>query len=262
MSAVALKVHPVPAFNDNYLWVLHNGSHAAVVDPGDATPVLAYLHAEGLQLDAIICTHHHGDHVGGVDALLDRLQLRGKIPVFGPAGEDIPSRTQALREGDRIAITSLDLSFTVIDVPGHTAGHIAYYGEGMLFCGDTMFACGCGRLFEGTAEQMQHSLAKLVTLPPQTRMYCAHEYTMANIAFAEAVEPENGDLKLRKAFCAAKRHRGEPTLPSTIGLELATNPFLRWSTPAVQEAAQHRGVPVGAPAHAVFGALREWKNNF
>ncbi len=262
MSAVSLKVHPVPAFEDNYVWVLHDGGHAAVVDPGDAAPVLAFLRANNLQLDAIICTHHHGDHVGGVDALLDQLHLRGKIPVYGPAGEDIPSCTHALKEGDQIAIESLGLAFTVIDVPGHTAGHIAYYGGDMLFCGDTLFACGCGRLFEGTAEQMQHSLAKLAALPPHTRMYCAHEYTMGNIAFAEAVEPDNGDLKLRKAFCAAKRHRKEPTLPSTIGLELATNPFLRWGVPSVQEAARSRGVPLGAPAHLVFAAIREWKNNF
>ena len=261
----AIVVHPVPAFQDNYLWVIHDGKHAAVVDPGDATPVLDYLRLNGLQLVAIICTHHHGDHVGGVENLLESLQLRGKIPVYGPATERIPARTQALREGDRITVPFLNLALDVLDVPGHTAGHIAYVGHGLLFCGDTLFACGCGRLFEGTAEQMTASLAKLKALPPQTKVFCAHEYTMANIKFAEAVEPDNADLKLRKAFCAAKRHRNLPTVPSTIHLELATNPFLRWDQPAVKAAAAtrlNRDIgPNPAPA-LVFGAIREWKNNF
>ncbi len=260
-----IVVHPVPAFQDNYLWVIHDGKHAAVVDPGDATPVLDYLRLNGLQLVAIICTHHHGDHVGGVENLLESLQLRGKIPVYGPATERIPARTQALREGDRITVPFLNLALDVLDVPGHTAGHIAYVGHGLLFCGDTLFACGCGRLFEGTAEQMTASLAKLKALPPQTKVFCAHEYTMANIKFAEAVEPDNADLKLRKAFCAAKRHRNLPTVPSTIHLELATNPFLRWDQPAVKAAAAtrlNRDIgPNPAPA-LVFGAIREWKNNF
>ena len=261
----AISVHPVPAFNDNYLWVIHNGRYAAVVDPGDATPVIEYLDAASLELVAILCTHHHADHVGGVDHLLDFLNLRGKIPVYGPASERIPARSQALVEGDRIVVPFLDLSFEVIDVPGHTAGHIAYFGHGMLLCGDTLFACGCGRLFEGTAEQMTASLAKLKRLPTETKVYCAHEYTMANIKFAEAVEPDNGDLKMRKAFSAAKRHRNLPTVPSTIHLELATNPFLRWDQPAVQAAAAKRlGRDIGAdPEPAlVFGVIREWKNNF
>ncbi len=261
----AIVVHPVPAFQDNYLWVIHNGSHAAVVDPGDAAPVLDYLRVNRLQLAAVICTHHHLDHVGGVEKILDTLQLRGKIPVYGPATERIPARTQALREGDCITVPFLDLTFGVLDVPGHTAGHIAYVGNGLLFCGDTLFACGCGRLFEGTPEQMTASLAKLKALPPQTKVFCAHEYTMANIKFAEAVEPDNADLKLRKAFCAAKRHRNLPTVPSTIHLELATNPFLRWDQPAVKAAAAtrlNRDIgPNPAPA-LVFGAIREWKNNF
>ena len=261
----AIVVHPVPAFQDNYLWVIHDGKHAAVVDPGDATPILDYLRLNGMQLVAIICTHHHADHVGGVDAILDTLKLRGKIDVFGPATERIPARTKALREGDRIVVPFINLTLDVLDVPGHTAGHIAYFGSGLLFCGDTLFACGCGRLFEGTAEQMTASLAKLKALPPQTKIFCAHEYTMANIKFAEAVEPDNADLKLRKAFCAAKRHRNLPTVPSTIHLELATNPFLRWDQPAVKAAAAarlNRDIgPNPAPA-VVFGAIREWKNNF
>ncbi len=264
-SSSVFNVYPVPAFQDNYLWVIHKDGFAAVVDPGDATPVLDYLRTNELELVAIICTHHHADHVGGVEQLLDVLHQRGKIPVYGPATERIPSRTQALREGDRIDVPFLELTLDILDVPGHTAGHIAYLGHGLLFCGDTLFACGCGRLFEGTAEQMTASLTKLKCLPPQTKVFCAHEYTMANIRFAEAVEPDNADLKLRKAFCAAQRHRNLPTVPSTIHLELATNPFLRWDQPAVQAAAAtrlHRHIGANAAPALVFGAIREWKNNF
>ena len=257
-----MHVHPVPAFSDNYLWVLHDDTHAVTIDPGDARPVIDYLAAQSLTLVAILCTHHHADHVGGVESLLDFLQLRGNIPVYGPANERIPARTHALREGDRVAIPELSAHFSVLDVPGHTAGHIAYHGHDLLFCGDTLFACGCGRLFEGTAAQMTASLTKLKSLPPQTKVFCAHEYTMANIKFAEAVEPENADLKLRKAFCAAKRHRALPTLPSTIGLECATNPFLRWDVPqVVASAVQHAGRPMTS-ATDVFATIREWKNNF
>lgn len=264
-SSTPVIVHPVPAFADNYLWVIHNGHDAAVVDPGDATPVIEYLAANNLILRAILCTHHHADHVGGVDSLLGFLHLHGRIPVFGPASEKIPSRSVALCEGDHVSVPGVGLTFDVLDVPGHTAGHIAYFGHGLLFCGDTLFACGCGRLFEGTPEQMTASLTKLKRLPPETKVFCAHEYTMANIKFAEAVEPDNGDLKLRKAFCAAKRHRNLPTVPSTIHLELATNPFLRWDQPAVQAAAAARLKRVIGPDPSpalVFGAIREWKNHF
>jgi len=261
-----LHVHPVPAFSDNYLWVIHDGRHAAVVDPGDARPVIDYLAAQALTLTAILCTHHHADHVGGVEEILDFLRLRGAIPVYGPAGERIPARTQALREGDHISLPALGLDFDVLDVPGHTSGHIAYVshdgGNDLLFCGDTLFACGCGRLFEGTAAQMTQSLAKLKRLPGNTRVYCAHEYTMANIRFAEAVEPGNADLKLRKAFCAAKRHRNEPTVPSTIALELATNPFLRWDSAEVIASAEKRAGHALYKDEDVFATIREWKNNF
>lgn len=257
-----IHIHPVPAFSDNYLWVIHDGHHAAVVDPGDAQPVLDYLAASQLTLTAILCTHHHADHVGGVDAILDELKLRGSIPVFGPANERIPARTHALREGDCISLPELAMKFQVLDVPGHTAGHIAYVGHDLLFCGDTLFACGCGRLFEGTAAQMTDSLAKLKRLPGHTKVYCAHEYTMANIKFAEAVEPDNADLKLRKAFCAAKRHRNEPTVPSTIALELATNPFLRWDADAVIATAGKRAGHALKSDNEIFALIREWKNIF
>ncbi|MBL8516368.1 MAG: hydroxyacylglutathione hydrolase [Betaproteobacteria bacterium] len=255
-------VLPVPAFSDNYLWLLHNGRHAAVVDPGDAAPIQAALDRLGVSLAAILVTHHHGDHVGGLPALL----ARHRVPVFGPAGEDIRGVDHRLCEGDEVNIAELDARFRVLDVPGHTRGHIAYVGQaraqGLLFCGDTLFACGCGRLFEGTPSQMQASLAKLAALPGDTRVYCAHEYTLANIRFAEAVEPENAALAARKARDSARRDQGEPTVPSTIADELATNPFLRWESPAVKASVERRaGRALSEPA-TIFACLREWKNTF
>jgi hydroxyacylglutathione hydrolase len=265
------KVATVPAFKDNYLWVIHNDTHATVVDPGDATPIIDFLSRNNLQLAAILTTHHHADHVGGVEALLDFYHLHDKIPVYGPANERIPARTKALSEGD--SITELGTTFDIIDVPGHTAGHIAYHAktENWLFCGDTLFACGCGRLFEGTAEQMQSSLAKLKALPPRTLAYCAHEYTMANIKFALAVEPDNLALQQRAKTDAAKREKNIPTVPFTIENEIATNPFLRWDSPAVINAAnmkaRSRGgvsskIPLNGKPDIVFAKIREWKNNF
>lgn len=252
------SVTPVPAFSDNYLWLVHDNRSAIVVDPGDAAPVEAALAGLGLELVAILVTHHHGDHVGGLPALLKHR----KIPVHGPAGEHIAGITAPHREGDEVVIPELDARFNVLDVPGHTRGHIAYVGHGLLFCGDTLFACGCGRLFEGTPEQMTASLAKLAALPGDTRVYCAHEYTLANIRFAEAVEPDNAALVARKAIESARRERGEPTVPTTIADELATNPFLRWGSPGVKaSAARHAGHALTEPA-AIFASLREWKNNF
>jgi hydroxyacylglutathione hydrolase len=253
-----MQIHPVPAFEDNYLWVIEDGRHAAVVDPGDAQPVQAFLEARGLALTAILATHHHGDHVGGLEALAGRW----KCEVFGPAGERIEGLTKKLREGDRIVVPGLGLPFSVLDVPGHTAGHIAYVGDHAVFCGDTLFACGCGRLFEGTPAQMLDSLAKLADLPGDTRVYCAHEYTMSNIRFAMAVEPGNTKLAARKARDAALRQRHLPTVPSTIADELDTNPFLRWTSPEViASASRHAGRPLSC-AVEVFTAVREWKNNF
>lgn len=250
----------LPAFDDNYIWMLHDGVSAAVVDPGDADPVLAALDAQGLQLAAILVTHHHPDHVGGVDALRGRL----KGPVYGPARERIPQPCTPLNEGDRIEV--LGLRFDVIDVPGHTAGHIAYvtHDDGhspLLFCGDTLFSAGCGRLFEGTAAQMHASLAKLAALPDTTRVCCTHEYTLSNLKFAAAVEPGNADIAAHTRECQALRAEGRMTLPSTVGRERRINPFLRWDEPAVIEAAVARGAPDRSPVQ-VFGALREWKNHY
>ena len=279
LKAPHLQVQSVPAFQDNYLWVIHNEKFAVVVDPGDAKPIIDYLTRHELTLLALLCTHHHADHVGGIAALLDFYALEGKIPVYGPAKESIPKRTVSLTGGDIVTLASLEgLALTVIDVPGHTAGHIAFYAaqQGWLFCGDTLFACGCGRLFEGTAAEMQASLAKLKALPPATQVFCAHEYTLANIRFAEAVEPDNVALKARKIRDVARREQAIPTVPFVLADELACNPFLRWDAPAVIAAAQAKlpkikhkqgsgdsgkTVPVTAPA-LVFGAIREWKNTF
>jgi hydroxyacylglutathione hydrolase len=254
----ALHIEPVPAFKDNYLWLLVRGRDAAIVDPGDAAPVEARLARDGLHLAAIVVTHHHADHVGGVE----RLKARYGAHVYGPAGEDIPECDTALAGGD--AIDVLGVRFEVLDVPGHTRGHIAYYSgaERILLAGDTLFAGGCGRLFEGTPAQMHASLAKLAQLPGDTRVYCAHEYTLANLRFAQAVEPDNAALAARIRACEEKRARGEPTVPSTIAEELATNPFLRSVVPAVRAAAEAREPGAGRDAVSTFAAIRAWKNKF
>lgn len=250
-----LEIAFIPAFKDNYIWLLRRGGRAAVVDPGDAAPVMKRLQAEGLQLDAILVTHHHADHQGGVAALLESWPA----PVFGPGNESITGRSRPLSGGERIEV--LDQEFEVLAVPGHTAGHIAYRMPGAVFCGDTLFGAGCGRLFEGTPQQMTASLARLAALPDSTRIYCAHEYTEANLRFAFAVEPGNPALRERMAAVAAQRRAGLPSVPSTLGEEKATNPFLRCSEPAVVAAARRHRPRVADPVD-IFAALREWKNAF
>jgi hydroxyacylglutathione hydrolase len=256
------EIIPIPAFADNYIWFLHHGDVGAIVDPGDAAPVIAFMDRSGIAPCAILATHHHGDHVGGIPALLACRQ----VPVFGPAREHIPGRTQAVSGGDRIVVPGIDAIFDVIDVPGHTAGHIAYFGEfggtPVLFCGDTLFTGGCGRLFEGTPAQMWASLSALAALPPETRVFCGHEYTLANLRFALAVEPRSAELDARNRRDQAKRDRGEPTVPSTIGEERATNPFLRAQVPEVRAAAAAHAGRALADDVACFAALREWKNVF
>jgi hydroxyacylglutathione hydrolase len=257
-----LTITAVPAFSDNYLWLLARGRDAVVVDPGDAAPVVQALDRRGLDLAAILVTHHHGDHVGGVGAL----KARYGAVVYGPAAEAIPAVDHRLAGGDQVQVLGLD--FRVIEVPGHTSGHIAYYSETeqppALFCGDTMFACGCGRLFEGTPQQMLRSLDALAALPGDTRMYCAHEYTQANIRFALQVDPDNAELHARARSAAETRARGEPTLPSSIALERATNPFLRSGAAAVQRTitAHENGAIAPTDRVAVFAAMRRWKDNF
>ncbi|RYY93133.1 MAG: hydroxyacylglutathione hydrolase [Comamonadaceae bacterium] len=264
-----MNLVPLPAFADNYIWMLQAGPSAIVVDPGDAKPVFEFLEGHGLQLAAILVTHHHADHTGGVAALRDATHA----PVFGPAREQIPEPFTPLRQGDRAQ--AMGLGFDVIDVPGHTAGHIAYVlsteaqvasGPGLpalLFCGDTLFSGGCGRLFEGTPAQMLASLDALAALPDDTRVCCAHEYTLSNLRFAEAVEPGNADLTQYTAQCRALRARSEPTLPSQLGLERRINPFLRSREAAVIDAVRtHADLDADAGEVEVFAALRQWKNDF
>lgn len=256
-----MKLIPLPAFQDNYLWVLHDGHRALVVDPGDAQPVLAWLQRERLQLDAILVTHHHPDHIGGVDAVRDATGAK----VYGPARERIPEPLTRLAEGDTIEV--LGLAFRVIDVPGHTAGHIAYYcddvdGAPLLFCGDTLFSGGCGRLFEGTPAQMLSSLDKLAALPGTTKVCCTHEYTLSNLKFARAVEPGNTELMHYVQHCQDLRARNLPTLPSTIARERQINPFLRARVPAVAQAAREHDAATAPDEVGVFTAIRQWKNEF
>ena len=251
-----LEVIAVNALKDNYVWTLRNKTHAAVVDPGEARPVLDYLAREKLALAAILATHHHPDHVGGIA----ELRRHFAVPVYGPRGEPIATLTDPVSEGDSVTIPALGVSFSVLDIPGHTRAHIAYYGAGALFCGDTLFACGCGRLFEGTAEQMYTSLSKLRALPDDTKVYCGHEYTLANISFAKSVEPGNAALSAREARDRKLREAGKPTVPSTLREEKATNPFLRCTEPAVVDSVnKYMGARVSDPVR-VFAAIREWKN--
>ena len=253
---------PLPAFTDNYIWMLHDGRQAAVVDPGDAAPVFQALQRLGLRLQAILVTHHHPDHVGGVDALRDATSAT----VYGPARERIPEPLVRLAQGDTVDV--LGLRFEVIDVPGHTAGHIAFYcpsmdGTPLLFCGDTLFSGGCGRLFEGTPAQMLHSLDQLAALPGDTRVCCTHEYTLSNLKFARAVEPGNAALVHYSSQCEALRARGEPTLPSRLALERDINPFLRVRVPTVAQVARGHDAQIDQDdAVAVLAALRQWKNEF
>lgn len=255
-----MNLTAVPAFSDNYIWMIDDGKHALVVDPGEAGPVEAALDARRLALKAILLTHHHPDHVGGVD----RLRARLDGPVFGPAREQVPQPALPQHEGD--AIEALGLRFEIIDTPAHTAGHIAYFnregaGEPIVFCGDTMFSAGCGKLFEGTAAQMHASLTKLAALPDETRVCCGHEYTLANLRFAAAVEPGNREVAAHADRCEAIRARGEPTLPSTVGRERRINPFLRTAEPAVVAAALAHGA-TGRGGSEVLAAIRNWKNEF
>jgi len=254
----------VPAFADNYIWLLGHdqGPEVAIVDPGDAHPVLAAIEAGGLRPVAILITHHHRDHTGGIEAIV----ARHPVPVYGPAHEDIPHRQHPLGEGDHLPLPAISAALQVMDVPGHTRGHIAYYqppdpaGGAQLFPGDTLFTAGCGRLFEGTAEQMQHALARLRALPDDTLVYCAHEYTQANLVFAHIAEPENDAISQRLQAVRAARQAGRATVPAPLGLEKATNPFLRWDAPnLVDHAETFAGRPLKT-AVEVFAAVRHWKD--
>lgn len=252
------EIVPLRAFSDNYVWTLRDATHAVVVDPGDAKPVITYLDREGLTLAAILNTHHHADHVGGNAELL----RRWKVPVFGPHDDRIPDVSQRLADGERITLPHFGVELEVMEIPGHTRSHIAFHGGGMLFCGDTLFAAGCGRLFEGTPAQMHHSLSRLADVPGDTRVYCGHEYTLSNVRFAKAVEPRNQALIELEQRASRQREQDLPTLPTDIAQEKATNPFVRVHEPAViASASAHAGRQLHDPVD-VLAALREWKNNF
>ncbi len=255
-----IHVEPISAFSDNYIWCLYSESgEAVVVDPGDAAPVERFLESHSLQLSGVLITHHHFDHVGGLEALLQDRQIK----VYGPT-QSSPLINQAVVEGDQLNILGVD--FEVLAVPGHTLDHIAYIGTTgsapLLFCGDTLFAGGCGRLFEGTPEQMHNSLARLKALPPETRIYCAHEYTLANLNFAQTVEPGNQALLERIEADRAKREKGLPTVPSILSTELATNPFLRSHSVEIRDTAgEYASIQLNDDV-ATFAAVRHWKDNF
>ncbi len=263
-------IHPIPAFTDNYIWTLVDRQRklAVVVDPGDAGPVDDYLASQGLTLVQILITHHHPDHTGG----LPQLTAAHAPDVIGPDNPRIKGITRAVHEGDTVEV--LGTRFSIFEVPGHTLDHIAFFASShsgqhsapALFCGDTLFAAGCGRLFEGRPEQMYESLGKLSQLPADTLVYCTHEYTLANLKFARAADPENEELEARVSSETRKREHDEPTLPSTIALELATNPFLRCSDHRIsQQVHQHHaaaGAETASDPVATFSALRQWKDNF
>lgn len=253
-----LDVTGIEAFSDNYIWVIHeqNGL-AAIVDPGDEDPVIEYLKQAKLKPAAILITHNHYDHIGGIEGLKSRYP---GLKVFGPAGERITGLDIQLKEGDRVQIPGMAFQPQVLDVPGHTEGHIAYYGSGSLFCGDTLFACGCGRVFSGTMNQLHASLQRISRLPPDTRVYCAHEYTLDNIGFAKWVEPGNPDLLDREKQAIKARRQSQPTVPSLLSLEVKTNPFLRVGVAEVKVAAEHHAGHKLDNAELVFSELRQWKD--
>ena len=256
-----IRVRPIRAFADNYIWVIESMAapgRAIVVDPGDATPIDADFRAQGIELAGILLTHHHPDHIGGVAGLI----ARAPVPVFGPNDSRMPAGTQAVGDGSVIEFSEMRLSFETWALPGHTASHVGYVGHGALFCGDTLFSAGCGRLFEGSPEEMNASLTRLADLPPETRVYCAHEYTAANLAFALAVDPSNDAARRYDAAVAERRAAGTPSLPSTIELERRVNPFLRCATPAVRAAVESHAGHALARSVEVFTELRRWKDGF
>jgi len=268
-----VNISAIHAFSDNFIWAITRNNRVSLVDPGDANVCIAYIEQHQLILDNILITHHHPDHVGGIKGLLDYCQQQQwQVTVFGPANENIPYCEHKLTDQDTIDIASLGINFSIIDLPGHTSGHIAYYRESasdsdsyhkpILFCGDTLFSGGCGRLFEGTPAQMLNSLTKLANLPDTTQVYCAHEYTQANLSFALAVEPNNEQLITYNQQVANLRAQAQATIPSSIKLEKQINPFLRAHIDQVQTSAQRFDSAINKTELEVFAAIRRWKDNF
>lgn len=255
-----IEIKPVPAFHDNYIWlIIDSGTQTvAIVDPGDALPVHQAINRSGLTPVAILVTHHHPDHVNGIDTLLESYQ----IPVYGPAHESIPRITHPLHDNDTITLQRMNIPFQIMEVPGHTPGHIAYHGDGKLFIGDTLFMAGCGRLRGGTAAQLYHSINRVAKLQNDTIVYCTHEYTLANLRFAHVVEPDNDAIIERIRQCSALRDKNIPTVPGTLACEKATNPFLRTEVPAVILAAEKFAGHKLEHAVDVFANLRKWKDQF
>ncbi len=253
-----MKITAIPAFRDNYVWAIHDDHAAILVDPGEAAPILAWLEDRHIVPSALLVTHHHADHTGGIAAL----RARYPIPVYAPARESIPGTTHPLQGGETLVFPVPGLEFSVLDTPGHTRGHLCYVGQGALFCGDTLFSCGCGRLFEGTPAQMYDALRRIRALPQDTRICCAHEYTLENLDFAQLVEPDNPALKQRRDEVNELRRLGTPSLPVSLATEITTNPFLRFDQPAVVVAAsQHAKYPL-EPGLAAFAELRAWRDAF
>ena len=253
-----ITITAIPAFSDNYIWLISTGgSNCAIVDPGDAAPVVRVLEEQGLELSYILLTHHHHDHIGGVAELVKSTGAQ----VFGPHDPRISGQDKSFAEGETVRLPLLELEFSVIEVPGHTSSHIAFFGNGCLFCGDTLFSVGCGRLFEGSPAQMQSSLDKLAALPAQTRVFCAHEYTLSNCDFALAVEPGNKALQRRASEVEASRTVGRSTIPSNLGDELAVNPVLRCRQATVVDAARKRD-PKAKPGASTLAVIRAWKDSF
>jgi len=252
-----INITPIPAYSDNYIWLIEFGDHqAAVVDPGDAAPVQKTLQQRGLKLAAILVSHNHWDHINGIETLLEHYQ----VPIYGPASGQTPGLSHPCVAGQHIQMAGLHLE--VLEVPGHTQDHIAFYGHQALFCGDTLFAAGCGRLLGGSAEQLHDSLSKIAKLPIGTGIYCTHEYTLSNLKFAQTVEPGNPQIMQRITTEMKKRQQGRPTLPSTLRLELATNPFLRCQVNEVKTSAERFSAKTLTSPAQVFKVLRYWKDSF
>ncbi len=258
-----LAITPIPALHDNYIWAIHDDTHAVLVDPGEAAPALDFLQANQLKLTAILCTHRHHDHIGGIAQLREVYN----VAVYGrrqPASGRVPANsylTHDLSEGDCLQLNSPALTLDILEVPGHLDDHLAFYAHGLLFCGDILFGAGCGRNFEGTLEQLHRSLQRLAELPDDTRVYCAHEYTEANLRFALACEPDNPDIRKRIADTRQLRDADQSSVPSTLALEKATNPFLRCNSPEILRTLQVRGL-TDTSELGIFSALRLWKNGF